>query len=175
MPTQEEYDRRKAEFISPAWTLSGEEMKAQVEESFRRLAQALASLSDAQAAWKPAEDEWSAAQVGDHIALGTGAVSNIIDLLARGQPPTDEDWDPPPQFRGDPADLAGIRKRLDSLPAAAAALFDRCLQTDRMDVTAENSVFGQMNWREWYYFLRVHALDHLQQVEKLRSAAGFPA
>lgn len=174
MTSKEEYTKRKAEFLSPVNRLTAEEMKAQVGETFRQLAAALSSLSEAQATWKPTAEEWSAAQVGDHVALGTGAVANIIGLLAKGQRPSDADWDPPPQFKGDASDLEGIRTRLLALPRFTAELFDQCLATDRLDVTAENSFFGEMNWREWYYFLRVHALSHLEQIEKLRSWPGFP-
>ena len=174
MTTEEEYATRKAEFLSPVSTLSAGQMKAEVGETFTGLAAALGSLSEAQATWKPDPEEWSAAQVCDHVALGTGMVGNIIVLLARGQRPGDADWDPPPQLKGDPGDLEGIQRRLMALPVHTADLFDRCLTTDRLDVTADNSVFGEMNWREWYYFLRVHALSHLEQIGKLRSAAGFP-
>jgi len=55
-----------------------------------------------------------------------------------------------------------------------AELFDKCVATDRTDVTADNSFFGEMNWREWFYFLRFHVLAHVDQMQKLRGTAGFP-
>lgn len=166
------YERRAA--LSPVGTLTTDEMKETVGETFTLLASALASLSEEQAEWKPAPEEWSAAQVGDHVALGTGVVMNVIGLLARGQRPTDEDWDPPPQFKGDAGDLQDVRSQLLSLTPATADLFDQCLATDRLDVTSENSLFGEMSWREWYYFLRLHTYSHLEQIEKIRSSPGFP-
>ena len=175
MTTEAEYAQRKAEHLSPLNVLTDEQLKAEVAEAFGRLAAEMGSLSEAQAIWKPAADEWSAAEVGDHVALGTGVLGKIAGMLAQGQRPGDEDWDPPPQFKGDAGDLAGVRSRLASLPEHTAELFDHCLATDRMDVTADNSFFGEMNWREWYYFLRVHALSHVEQIEKLRGSAGFPA
>ena len=175
MTTEAEYAQRKAEHLSPLNTLTDEQLKAEVAEAFGRLAAELGSLSAAQATWKPAADEWSAAEVGDHVALGTGVLGNITALLASGQRPGDEDWDPPPQFKGDAGDLAGVRSRLASLPEHTAELFDHCLATDRTDVTADNSFFGEMNWREWYYFLRVHVLSHVEQIQKLRGSAGKPA
>jgi len=53
-------------------------------------------------------------------------------------------------------------------------LFDEGAKTDRVEVKANNSQLGDMNWREWCYFLGVHANDHIGQIEKLRAAEGFP-
>lgn len=173
MTSAEEFAQRRVD-LAPAVRLAGDQLKAEVGSTFAQLASELESLSPAQAAWKPDPEEWSAAEVCDHVCLSTGMVSNIIELLARGQRPGDEDWDPPPQFRGDKADLAGVRERLAALPDHTEGLLDRCLTTDRKDVTADNSYYGEMNWREWYYFLRLHALAHLEQIEKLRGMDGFP-
>jgi hypothetical protein len=175
MTTEAEYAQRKAEHLSPAGTLTDDQLKTEVGEAFGRLAEELDALSEAQATWKPDPDEWSAAQIGDHVALGTGALGNITSLLARGQRPGDEDWDPPPQLRGSAGDLDDVRGRLGSLPRHTDELFDRCVATNRTDVTLDNSFFGEMNWREWFYFLRFHVLAHVEQIQKLRGTAGFPA
>ncbi len=174
MTTAEEYARRRAEYLSPVDTLSAQALKSEVSDSLAGLAAALEALSPAQAVWKPDEEEWSAAEVGDHVSLSTGVLGKIAGMLAAGRRPADEDWDPPPRFRGDAGDLHDIRTRLNALPAYAEELFNGCLAGDRMDVTAENSFLGEMNWRQWYYFLRVHALSHVEQIEKLRGTAGFP-
>ncbi len=145
MTSEQEYAERKAEHLLPMVRLGDEELKEKVGSTFGVLASALDSLSEQQATWKPDAEEWSAAQVCDHVALGTGMVANIIGLLARGRRPTDQDWEPPPRFKGDPGDLASIRDRLGALPRETATLLDGCLKTDRLDVTAENSLFGEMN------------------------------
>jgi hypothetical protein len=87
---------------------------------------------------------------------------------------SDADWDPPPQFRGDASDLGDVKKRLGELAGFAGRLFDEGARTNNLDVKANNSFLGDMNWREWYYFLRVHAQSHIEQVEQLRSTDGFP-
>jgi hypothetical protein len=154
--------------------MSDEQVKESVRDSFATLSLALGALSDGQAAWKPEDGEWSAAQVGDHVALATGVMGNVTSLLAMGQAVTDADWDPPPQFKGNAADVGDIKRRLAELPAFTDALFHEGAQTNRLDTTADNSQLGEMNWREWFYFLGVHADDHLGQIEKLRSMPGFP-
>src|SRR5437899_2704133 len=107
MTTEAEYAERRARLLGPMNGLSDSELKLAVREACARLATTLDSFCDRQATWKPDAEEWSAAQVGDHIALGTGVLGKIAGLLANGQAVTAEDWDPPP------------------LPASAMPIIDR--------------------------------------------------
>jgi DinB superfamily len=174
MATEPEIAERRTRLLGPMNGLDDEGLKREVREAFSKLGSALESLSGEQATWKPEEGEWSAAQVGDHVAIGTGVMGNITGLLAKGQAVTDADWDPPPQFRGDAADVGDVKKRLGELPAFTDRLYEEGLKTDSLDETANNSLLGDMNWREWFYFLGVHANDHIGQIEQLRSIRGFP-
>jgi hypothetical protein len=108
------------------------------------------------------------------VALATGVMGNITGLLAKGQAVTDADWDPPPQFRGSADDVGDVRRRLKALPGFCDRLFDEGARTDSVEVTANNSQLGDLNWREWFYFLGVHADDHTGQVDKLRGMPDFP-
>ncbi len=151
MTTVAEYAERRARLLGPMQGLSDSELKQAVREACGGLAITLDSFSDQQATWKPDAE------------------------VARGQAVTDEDWDPPPQFKGDPADLPGVKKRIAGLPEFTDGLFDESVKINRLDVKANNSFLGDMNWREWFYFLRVHANAHVEQMEKLRSTPGFPS
>jgi hypothetical protein len=174
MTTEAEYVEKRKQVLGPMLGLSDAELKQSVSDRYSRLHAILDLFQPEQAIWKPNKEEWSAAQVGDHVVLGTGVLGKIISLLARGQTVTDEDWDPPPQFRGDASDVKDVSKRLTELPAQANLIFDEAARTDRLDVTANNSFFGDLNWREWYCYLGVHAQAHTEQIEKLRSMEGFP-
>ncbi len=174
MTTEDEYEERRNQILGPMQGLSDDELKRAVSDNYSRLSVTFESLRPEQAIWKSNEEEWSAAQVGDHVALGTGVLGNIIALLARGQAVADEDWDPPPQFRGDASDVKDVAKRLSELPVGANRIFDDAARTNRLDVKANNSFFGDLNWREWYRYLGVHAQAHTEQIEKLRSTPGFP-
>ena len=175
MTIEAEVAERRARLLGPMEGLSDDQVKKDVHDAFSRLASTLGSLSGEQATWKPDEAEWSAAQVGDHVALATGVMGNVLALLAKGQAVTDADWDPPPQFRGDASNAGDVKKRLGELPNATDSLFDEGVKTDRRDCKANNSQLGDMDWREWFYFLGVHANDHVGQIETLRSTEGFPS
>jgi DinB superfamily len=172
--TTEEIAERRTRLLGPMEGLTDDQCKERVRAAFSELGSVVGALSGEQATWKPDADEWSAAQVGDHVALASGVMANVAELLAKGQAVTDADWDPPPRFRGNAADVEDVKKRLGELPAATDKLFDRAVKTDRLDLKADNSQLGDMNWREWFYFLGVHANDHIGQVEKLRGMPGFP-
>src|SRR5688572_17277302 len=116
MTTETELAERRTRMLGPMIELSDSELKQAVREACGKLATTLDSFSADQAVWKPNADEWSPAQIGDHITLGTGTLGKIAGLLAKGQTVTDEDWDPPPQFKGDAAHLAGVKKRIAELP-----------------------------------------------------------
>ncbi len=174
MTSESEYAERWARLLGPMSGLSDDQLKGEVRESHSRLGSTLASFSNEQATWKPDDQEWSAAEVGDHVALATGVMGNITGLLAKGQAVTDADWDPPPQLRGDSSDVAYVKRRLRELESFTDRVFDEAVKTDRLDVMANNSLLGDMNWREWFYFLRVHAESHVEQMQKLRSMQGFP-
>jgi hypothetical protein len=174
MATEAELAERRARLLGPMERLDDADLKREVGESYSRLVQTLGALSDEQALWKPDEREWSAAQIGDHVSLSTGMLGNITRLLAKGQAATDADWDPPPQFKGNASDLGDVKKRLGELPSFAGTLFDEGAKSNNLDVKANNSFLGDMNWREWYYFLRIHAQSHIEQIEQLRSSEGFP-
>ena len=52
-------------------------------------------------------------------------------------------------------------------------LYERVLRAtgeEHLDVKAESS-FGNLNWREWLLFMRIHDLDHARQLEAI--AAGW--
>lgn len=174
LATEAEYSERRARLLDPVSDLGDGELKREIRESLEKLSSALESLSPAQATWKPNEDEWSTAQICDHIALGTGTLGNIVSLLAAGSVPGDADWDPAPQFKGDVSDLRDVRQRLKVLSSYTDELFDQAIASNRLDVIANNSFLGDLNWRQWYAFLKVHAVSHVEQIEKLRATPGFP-
>src|SRR5688572_3614304 len=175
MTTEAETQERRTRLLGPMANMNEAQIKQSVREMYSKLASTLDSLMGEQAVWKPDEAQWSAAQIGDHVALATGVMGNVTSLLAKGQAVTDADWDPPPQFRGDAADVADVKRRVRELEAFTGRLFDEAIKTDRIEVRANNSLLGDMDWREWFYFLGVHTQDHIGQIEKLRSAQGFPS
>ena len=41
-----------------------------------------------------------------------------------------------------------------------------------LDTKWRHPMFGDLNWREWLLFLRIHAQDHARQLEKMDAQGG---
>jgi len=62
---------------------------------------------------------------------------------------------------------------LAELEALRERLIASVLQADpqaHLDITWGHREFGQMNWREWLLFARVHILDHARQMQAIAAA-----
>jgi hypothetical protein len=40
--------------------------------------------------------------------------------------------------------------------------------------TWDHPAFGPLNFKEWIAFQRLHAMDHIQQIEKIRAHSAYP-
>jgi hypothetical protein len=114
---------------------------------------------------RPAEAEWSANEVFAHVVeSGGGVAAGIRAVLDGGEPPSVADRiRPDPERRG-----AGEWWRL--LTAGREALFARVLAArgdEHLDVTWRHPFFGDLTWREWLLFLRIHDLDHARQMQAI--------
>ena len=62
---------------------------------------------------------------------------------------------------------------LAKLEASRESLIALVMQADpqaHLDITWGHREFGQMNWREWLLFARVHTLDHTRQMQAIMAA-----
>ena len=118
---------------------------------------------------RPSAAEWSANEVLAHVVqYGAGVVNNIRAVIDGGQPapqPADAigSVDPNPPRRM-------VAEWWDELVRDRAALYDRVSQAagdEHLDVTWPHPSFGDLNWREWLLFIRLHDLDHARQLQAI--------
>lgn len=116
---------------------------------------------------RPAEGEWSAAEVFTHVLEmtehGDAAIGAII---AGGQPMRVRD-----AISGRvAAGLTGAEDYWGAFEALREPFYERVLRArgdEHLDVTIPHPTFGPLNWREWLLFMRVHDLDHTRQIEAI--------
>jgi hypothetical protein len=116
---------------------------------------------------RPAEEEWSAAEVFTHVLEmtehGDAAIGAII---AGGQPMRVRD-----AVSGKVADgLTGAEDYWRAFQALREPFYARVLRArgdEHLEVTLQHPTFGPLNWREWLLFMRVHDLDHMRQIEAI--------
>ena len=169
---EEKRETRAEEIARVRSYLASQAMKrtpAQLVEALReahRQFRAAATVPDALFRVAPGDEEWSAADVLGHMliiaAIDERAIPGVIE---RGeQPPDIVDLVSPA-----PADLTR-EQMLAELERLRERLIDSVLKADpsaHLDILWGHNEFGQMNWREWLLFARVHTLDHTRQMQSI--------
>jgi hypothetical protein len=150
-------------------------------------------LSQAQADWRPSEQDWSIGEILHHLFLaevGTGKLTSKLlkdapqpvppfpaDLKAFAPVPT-----PPPgpakapevvyPERGHPlerllADLKATRER-------SRQSVERLATVDPRGLKWRHFTLGEMDLAQWWGLHTRHETDHLQQLRGVKAAKGFP-
>lgn len=144
-----------------------------VSATLDELEAVVAPMTPEQAAFSPSPDAWSSQEVAGHIAEYSPAVTKLVMLLDRGadgqyyrQPNM-----PPERPISDMTVQDGAAVASDGLKEIASAFEAREPNLER---TFAHPFFGQLNAREWVLFLRVHAIDHMNQIRANMSHADYP-
>jgi hypothetical protein len=173
---------------------------SEVRASIEQLQRDVVPLSYLQLGWRPPDGGWSIAQVMEHLvitdqsyidaferilAAPPGKRSNqpwrpslIGGLLTRSQRPdskqkmtTPARWRPGPEARADVvAAYIAVRERLIDIMRRAEG---HDLRRTKLSSPAARLI--RLNLGDAFMTLVVHTQRHLQQIERIKGHAGFPA
>ena len=166
----------------------------EIESVRAHLLKEVEGLSQAQADWRPAEEEWSVGEILHHLILAEVGTSKLTSKLLKDAP------SPLPAFPGDlkgfaplPAPPPGPAKapevvyperghRLESLVAElrttrgrSRQAFERMATVDPRVLVWRHFTFGQLDLGQWWLLHVRHESDHLQQLRAVKTAEGFPS
>lgn len=172
-------DARRRElqaFVQEHSTLDKDGLLALIEEGHRLLVSSISSLSPAQAAWKPAPNEWSALEAMSHIIeVKEGVTKTCVALAAGERPPSVEEallaeW-LAKGYSGEPLATPALAVEAARAAHGDMASFVNSI-SDRTDRTAthDHPLVGPMNCIGWAVFQRAHDADHGAQIESVRGA-----
>lgn len=170
--TREQVFARVREYLlSQGEKLSPAAIVEKVRESQQAVLAAAERLPSERLAEAPADGEWSAAEVLQHvISSGESVGRRIVETIERREA-ADALFEDRLQHTG--ADLTFARAR-ELLLADREALFAAVLSANpaaHLDSPAiEHMWFGPLNWKSALLFLRVHDLDHTRQIEAIAAA-----
>lgn len=157
-----------------------EHMAAIVEDGHAELLAALEGVSDEQARWKPAPDQWSILEVMDHIVT----VKNFMGALGRSL--SQGAWPPglTAAWQEERVQDGATVVRHATLAEARAAeqaahdsliSFVRTITPDmNTDKMFAHFLFGEMNCRHWAMFQRIHDYDHVPTIAKIKALPAYP-
>lgn len=169
-----------------------------VQQARQRMLQAVHMASTEQGAFKPTPDDWSIAEILEHLVLVEQSIMNALwkaaDKMHHGQP----GWQGEFVHRGRPAAAvfasmwgAGVQAPPFAMPRWGgpvsywSAAFDCCqplldafaaqlpgLNLD--DLVLPHPILGPLDTWQWLAFLRFHLDVHCTQVESVMRAPGYP-
>lgn len=171
-PPQSEQERIRGYLQAQAAKLPLPDLVAKVRADVAPLREAAALVPPGRLSERPAEGEWSAAEVWTHILEmndhGARAITGILDHGALPERADDT-------ISGATRGFATGEAYYAAYLPVREALLARVLQAtgdEHPDVKIQHFMFGDLNWREWLLFMRVHDLDHLRQLQGIAAALG---
>jgi uncharacterized damage-inducible protein DinB len=162
----EEVARVRSYLASQAMKRTPAQLVEALREAHRQFLAAATTVPDELFRVAPADGEWSAADVSGHMLIIAAIDETAIPaVIERGEQPQDiVDLISPA-----PADLTR-KQMLEELERLRERLIASVLKADpsaHLDIFWGHNEFGQMNWREWLLFARVHTLDHTRQMQSI--------
>jgi hypothetical protein len=145
-----------------------------IEEQRGRLLGLLDGVSEEEAAFRPAPDQWSIADVLRHVTAAEEHVALVIESLARGVVPRGKRV-MGRQIPDEGEPLAALVERLRAARRDLLARIGRWPASPDLAATFEHPFFGPLNCKGWVAFQRLHDADHTGQLEQIKAAPGYPA
>jgi uncharacterized damage-inducible protein DinB len=163
---EEEVARVRSYLASQAMRRTPPQLVEALREAHHQFLAATAVVPDAAFRTIPREGEWSVADVLAHVrTIAAFDERSICGVIERGEQPANVD----DTLKHEPT-TATREQMLADIEALRERLIAVVLQADpqsHLDIVWGHNEFGNMNWREWLLFARVHTLDHTHQMQAI--------
>jgi len=154
------------------------EIDAMLERTADDWRQCLHAMSEVQASFKSA-GEWCAKECLGHAIQTNRSVNQDVASLGGVEPPGKKAAEvramgmQAPEYEampiGDLCDM--IVGALEESRMLAVAL----QKSDKLDASFPHPLFGPLNLKEWLAFHRIHSMDHIQQIDKIKTDPAYPS
>lgn len=167
----EEQQRIRGYLQAQAAKLSIPELMDKVRADSEQLRAAAEAAMAVDPTRRPSAGDWSVNEVLRHLHESSGRVNaGILAAALDGAQPgavadrieRADDVRPP---------LEWVRLLREEREAAFARL-EGVRGDEHLEIRWDHPFFGDLNWREWLLFLRLHDLDHAGQVRQIVAAIG---
>ena len=173
------------EYLRHQGSKSLDELGALMDRTAGDWERCLQVMSDAQATFKPStptgpegEDEWCTKEVLGHVLASQRGLNVTIAQMAGVEPPAEAE-----QIRAmgvkseadEGRSLAELRPRIVAVCDESKRLVTSLPEGEKLSQKFPHPIFGQLNLKEWFAFHRVHAMDHIQQIDKIKADPNYPS
>jgi hypothetical protein len=165
------------------------------QRALDRFTAAVANVNEAQAHFRPAENEWTIAEIAEHVSIVNGGMLRITHKLlkqAEVEPksaPEDLNLDftfslddPPPKFQAPdgvcPKGGISIPDALVSIKASVDGFTEIQTRLTAVDLSEQkftHPALGPISAYRWMILLGEHQDLHRRQIARVKASAGFPA
>ncbi|HET9477553.1 MAG TPA: DinB family protein, partial [Dehalococcoidia bacterium] len=122
--------------------------------------------------------KWCVKEVIGHYLLSERSLNNTAAERAGVTPPANPGA--PVQKMGaqspehEAMTMDGLRQRLAAFFDETVELIGRLQNSPKLEEAFPHPVFGPLNVKEWLAFHRLHAMDHIEQIARIKADAGYP-
>ncbi|MGE3073126.1 MAG: DinB family protein [Dehalococcoidia bacterium] len=166
-----ESERIRSYLIAQANKLALPDLVQKVRDDSSALQQAGEGVNPARFNERPAEGEWSAAEVWTHVLEmsehGAAAITGILDTGSI--PPRARD-EISGKTRDGFDDTAAYWKAYQAIREPLYERVSKAKGDEHLEVKINHPMFGDFSWREWLLFMRVHDLDHMRQLQSIAAS-----
>lgn len=154
-----------------------EDLTALISRTGSTWSEALVDMSEQQAEFRPGE-EWCAKEVLSHLIGTNRGINQQIADMAGAESPR-----PAQRVKGmgeiseeyDRMDISRLRTEVADVFEEIEELMSSLAGNEKLDQQFPHPLFGPLNLKEWFVFHRVHAMDHVQQLDKIKADPAYPA
>jgi hypothetical protein len=156
---------------------SFDDLTALIDRTGVQWSNALDGVSDTQATFQP-QGEWCAKEVLGHLITANRGINQTIADLARVQSPRSAER---AKAMGEISaeyetmDVGELRGEVGAVFSEITQLMASLEGSDKLDQSFPHPIFGPLNLKEWFAFHRVHAMDHIQQLDKIKADPAYPS
>ena len=166
----EDQQRIRGYMLSQGEKYSWFELLPRVLETRVQLLQALEGVTEEQARTRTDSDEWTILEALDHaVSVAESSLRNV-ERLALGESERTPYQEPPRPSA--PRSLAVLREAMLANTLALVGLPARMPESPSLEPQIPHGIFGDLHCKAWYIFYRVHEVDHVNQITKIRQALG---
>ncbi len=181
---------RASNYLHHEGAKSFEELEALMGQSRDDWDACLREVSEEQAMFRPEPSEhirtpvsgegprWCVKEVVGHYLVTERSLNNAVAGLAGVAPPPDpgptvsEMGAQSTEYEALPLDV--LREKLSAFFEETVGLIGALRSSENLGTTFPHPVFGPLNLKEWLAFHGLHAMDHIQQIERIKTAGGYP-
>ena len=172
MVQQDETTRQALGYIRHQASKSLAGLRVLTERTAADCGRCLEGISEEQARFKPG-NEWSVKDVLDHLIYSTSqAVIGPVRDLGGGKTPRPFT----PEDRGGraPQPIQELRQEMIRLLEETVVLVGSLPEGEVPRRTWRHPSLGPLNLKELIALHRLHVMDHVQQIEKIKADPGYP-